>query len=242
MKFSIVTEGISNFNDSLRQDVVEFFEEKWKECKRKKKSGKWVFKKTYTDNKTEKNVKVIVILEAKRLPLQENSFVQSMVDSNQYGSRVLARIFLNLTQMEKYYKGKYEQYYILLSTLEHELTHISQKLNKSLKKRKASFQTYQDTHADFPVEKEANLVALFSLIKRYTPVFAAQMFFTHMDYWKNIGFGYKTFLKKAADYGITNEEISKFMRYIRGTIHSIWEETKHREISIPMLDIHLKEE
>ena len=233
MKFKLV-EGVSNFNNSLRQDVVEFFEEKWKECKRKRKAGTWVFDKTYKDDKTGKNVEVVVILQAKRDRYTKNSHVKSMVNANQYGSLVRAYIFLNLTQLEDF-KAKYERYYSMLSYLEHELTHISQKINKSLQNRKTSFKSYINTHADWPVEKEAELVSLFSLIKRYTPVFASRFFFSHVPYWNNIGFGYKTFLKKAADYGLTNEKVSKFMRFVRERYKSI---PPHRKAPIPMLDLY----
>jgi hypothetical protein len=231
MKFNVI-EGISNFNDSLRQDVLAFFEEEWEKCKRKRKAGWWIFEKTYTDNKTGKRVEVVVLLTAKRVRHTTDSYVKSRIDANQYGAIVRASIVLNLTQIDTF-KGKHEQYYSLLSSLEHELTHISQKINKSLKDRSVSFKAYQNAHADWPVEKEAELVSLFGMIKRYTPVFASRLFFSRLPYWNNIGFGYKTFLKKAADYGLTNEEVSKFMRYVRERYRD-----KNIKTPIPILDLY----
>jgi hypothetical protein len=231
MKFQIV-EGLSNFNDELRQDVLELFKREWENCKKKKKSGKWLFKKTYTEKTTGKKIHVKIAIVATRLGKNKHSYAQSIVSKHNV---IWFVISLNLTEIIDSSMGKYEGYYTLLSQLEHEITHVSQRLNKSMsvdqkRRKKMDFKSYVNVHPTFPTEKEASLVELFSLIKNYTPVFALRFFISHLPYWRDIGFGYKTFLKKAADYGLTNKEIAKFMLFARTY-------AKKEKADIPMLDI-----
>lgn len=233
MKFRIVTEGLSNFNDELRQDILEVFKQEWEKCTRKKKAGTWLFKKSYTDKKTNKKILVKIAIEAKRFRKNRASYVQVIVSKHNV---IWFIISLNLSIIIDNKKGKHEAYAVLLSQLEHEITHVNQKLNKSMdmdkkRRRKIGFKNYVNTHPTFPTEKEATLVELFSLIKNYTPVNAVLFFINQMEYWQDIGYGYKTFLKKAADYGLTNKEVSKFMHYIRRY-------AENEKINIPLLDIN----
>jgi hypothetical protein len=226
MKFKVI-EGISNFNDTLRQDILEFFEKEWKECTRKRKAGFWALEKTYVNKTTGKKLYLRVGIEAKRLKASTDSHITT----RQMGNTIYSWIKINLTHIDNDYKGVLRQYHNLLSTLEHEITHISQKINKSLTRarKNISYADYNKLHHTIPTEKEANLVSLFSQIKNRPPKEALRFFDEHWAYWKDIGFGYKTFLKKAADYGLTNKELAPFIQELRK-----W--GKRRQVNLPMLD------
>jgi len=217
MKFRILSEGLSNFNDELRQDAVEFFKKEWAECKRKRKAGDFFMEKHYIDKKTGKKVIFLLSINAYRLGENKTSNCESRAKKTKKGVVLATRININLSRTLDIV-----DFHELMGTLEHELTHTSQEINNMIEyyldkeeKHGITRRMYSATHSTFPYEKEAALVNLFYLIKNTNSKRAAEFFEEYIEYWMNIGYGYKTFLKKAADYGLTNKEIVRFRNAVK---------------------------
>lgn len=230
------------------------FLKKWGECKKQRKSGEWHSQKIYNDKKTGKQVEIAVVINAKRFGDNVTSYCRSVVtDINEIqkynipihsslkpkitdGIFVLNVIRLNITPFDHSEKDseitQKNAYSYMIATLEHEVTHISQKINGMLnyfdKQKYTSNYKKAGGHAQRLYEKEATLVELFSLLKNSGTVRAANFFIRFPLYFINTHMDYKTFLKKAADYGLTNSDIFTFKQYMYNVHKMDLEKIFHR--------------
>jgi hypothetical protein len=81
---------------------------------------------------------------------------------------------------------------------------------------------YWKHHNLYPTEHEANLVRLFELIKNRQYQYASETVFICLDYLQK--FDHKQFIKKAADYGVTNQQLVEFKKDL---VHEIADQIEH---------------
>jgi hypothetical protein len=109
------------------------------------------------------------------------------------------------------------------ATLAHEVTHISQKYNgfkayefekiyKDVKERGVKYRHfYDEMHAEFGTEKEANLVGLLTLLKRNNIEDAVDLAMERHEYFTLPN---QTYLKKAISMGVNRDALNKFKNMV----------------------------
>jgi len=226
-----LAEGFSNYKGTLLQDVMA---EVKPQLDKIFPIGNYTFKKIYDDGNEKISINVKIKF-GKRYVTQctnnEDKTIENM--------RTLKWIItINTNLWEEGTKEK------ALATLAHEITHMSQWLNKSLKydwnldkknmenlksqnlinKRLKLSSFYWKNHSSRLTEKEASLIEFFEILKNKSYSILDSIYLRNRKPYLD-GFDNKTVLRKAAAFGLTNTDIKEFISYAKSKYNPIIEKS-----------------
>ena len=227
-------EKVSNYKN-LTNIILKEIDKKWDDLLNKKNDSKYkdstgiyydftIGIPDDTDEVLDTIIRVNFVVNAiKNYRLKEEDFYfMSLSDGGWYHKLTTEELITNTEPFEiiinmnnPYYNWNKEE---IMGALAHELTHLSQEINKSIQffdnkgLGSAEYDKGEILHSDSPYEQEANLVALFQILKMEAFGTAGKFIKKYIEYFVHTNF--KKFVTKAHSFGVTKEQIEGLKYHI----------------------------